>query len=382
MALPSATVRILLVEDNPGDARLLREILREGSLRFELTHAARLDEALVSLAAAPADVVLLDLSLPDAHGLETVRRTLEAAPDVPIVVLSGLNDETVAVEAVQAGAQDYLVKGEVTHGVVARSLRYAIRRKQMEVERRRLLESEREARERAEAAVRARDDVLHVVSHDLGNSLSAIVVNASVLLRALPEGAGLDEARGRAASVRELARQLQRVRQDLLDVASVEAGRLGVDPEPVEAGTLVRAALEHFAPLAAEKSVAVAAEGEAGEAGGVEVLADRERVLQVFANLVGNAIKFTGEGGRIVVSASPAEEGAVRFTVRDSGCGIPADHLTHVFDRFWRQREGNRSGTGLGLAIARGIVEAHGGRMWAESAPGEGSAFHFTLPAA
>lgn len=240
------------------------------------------------------------------------------------------------------------------------------------------LEREQEARAAAEAAVRARDDVLHVVSHDLGNSLSAIVVTTTVLLRTLPEpepGAG-DDVRRRIASVRELARRMQRLRQDLLDVASIEAGRLSIEWDRWAPGVLAAEAVEAAAPLAAEKGVALDAEVPDGLP---EVEGDRERVLQVLANLLGNAVKFTPAGGHVRLRAG-ADAREVRFSVHDTGPGIPPEHREHVFERFWKVRDSNRHGAGLGLAIARGIVEAHQGRIWVESAPGQGSAFHFTLP--
>jgi signal transduction histidine kinase len=374
---PSAPLRILLVEDNPGDARLIREALRDaGSLDFELKHADRLAAALPLLAAHEADVALLDLSLPDAHGLETVTRALAAAPDVPIVVLTGLDDETVAIQAVQAGAQDYLVKGQAEPGMLARALRYAMERKRLEAERARLLEAEHQARTAAEAAVRARDEVLRIVAHDIGNSLSAVKIHALVLERTLPAGDG--EARKRTAAIRDLTAQMDRLRQDLLDVAAIEAGRLAVEPVELEVGAVVAEAVESLAGVAAEKGVALSSTVEAGLP---RVFADRERVLQVLANLAGNAVKFTPSGGRVEVSA--AREGdEVRVAVHDTGPGIAAEDLSYVFDRFWQARSTRRAGAGLGLAIAKGIVEAHGGRISAESTAGEGSTFAFTLPVA
>jgi signal transduction histidine kinase len=370
-------LRILLVEDNPGDARLIRETLRDAdSLDFELQHADRLATALPLLAAHAADVVLLDLSLDDAHGLETVTRALAAAPGVPIVVLTGLDDETAAIQAVQAGAQDYLVKGQVEPGMLVRALRYAIERKRLEAERARLLEAEHEARTAAEAAVRARDEVLRIVAHDIGNSLSAVKIHALVLERTLPAGDG--EARKRIAAIRDLTAQMDRLRQDLLDVTAIEAGRLAVEPGELAVGAVIAEAVESLAGGAAEKGVALAA---AVEQGLPRVFADRERVLQVLANLAGNAVKFTPSGGRVEVSA--AREGdEVRVAVRDTGPGIAAEDLPYVFDRFWQARSTRRAGAGLGLAIARGIVEAHGGRIGAESTVGEGSTFAFTLPVA
>lgn len=370
-------LRILLVEDSPGDARLLRELLREaGSLRFELAHVERLAEARAHMTEQGADVVLLDLSLPDAHGMETVTGMLEAAPEAPIVVLTGLDDETTAVRAVQAGAQDYLVKGQVEGGLLARSIRYARERKRLELERAQLLAREREARATAEAAVRGRDEVLRVVAHDLGNSLSAVLVTATVLLRTLPDDGPGEKTRRRVDNIRQLAEQMHRLRQDLLDVAMLDAGQLSLEWGPLGPATLVETLLERFGPLAAERSI----ELEARLANGLpRVRADESRLFQVMANLLGNAIKFTPPGGRVVLGAQRDEE-EVRFSVADSGPGIPPENLPRLFDRFWTTRAGNPHGAGLGLAIARGIVEAHGGRIWAESRPGEGSTFSFTLP--
>jgi two-component system sensor kinase FixL len=236
------------------------------------------------------------------------------------------------------------------------------------------LEQAREATAAAQAAVHARDDVLHVVSHDLGNSLSAIVVNTTVLLKTLPPDS--EEVRQRVASVRDLARRMQRLRQDLLDVASIEQGGLSIEWDSWHPGAVVSESVEAFAPLTAEKGIELSAQVDDDVP---EVEGDRERVLQVLANLLGNAVKFTQPGGRVLlrVEAAPDE---VRFSVRDTGPGIAPENQAHVWDRFWKSRTANRHGAGLGLAIARGIVEAHGGRISLESAPGEGSTFTFTLP--
>jgi signal transduction histidine kinase len=372
-----APVRILLVEDNPGDARLLRFTLAEAeSLRFELVHAARLSEALDHVREGPADVVLLDLSLPDAHGMETVTRMLDAAPAVPIIVLTGLTDETVAVQAVQAGAQDYLVKGSVDGGTLARAIRYAMERKRMEMERAGLLRNEQEARAAAEAAVNARDEVLRIVAHDIGNSLSAVKIHAMVLERTLPPGDV--EARKRTEAIRNLTQQMDRLRQDLLDVAAIEAGRLSFEPGETALAEVVDDVLGTVAGMAAEKSLAVESRVSAELPA---VWADRERLHQVLSNLVGNAVKFTPARGRIRVSAE-RDGDDVRVAVEDTGPGIPAEHLENVFDRFWQARSTRRAGAGLGLAIARGVVEAHGGRIEARSEVGRGTTFEFTLPVA
>ncbi|HEU4561230.1 MAG TPA: PAS domain S-box protein [Longimicrobium sp.] len=228
----------------------------------------------------------------------------------------------------------------------------------------------------AQSAIRAREDVLHVVSHDLGNSLSAIIVTTTVLLRTLPEDEANAELRKRISSIRDLARRMQRLRQDLLDVASIETGRLAIEWDQFAPAALAQEAASDFSGLAGEKRVTV----ECDVAEGLpELVGDRERIMQVLANLLGNAVKFTPEDGRVGVRAR-LDGTDVRFEVWDTGSGIPTEHLGHVFNRFWKVRTANRHGAGLGLAIAKGIVEAHDGRIWAESEPGRGSTFVFTLP--
>jgi phosphoserine phosphatase RsbU/P len=379
--MPDQVVRILLVEDNPGDARLIRETLREAvSFRFELTHEHRLGGARERCLEGAIDVVLLDLSLPDAHGLQTVTECLGFAPRLPIVVLTGLDDETVAVQAVQAGAQDYLVKGQVESTLLVRSIRYAMERKRLDLERLQLLAREREARGLAEGAVRARDEVLRVVSHDLGNSLSAVKIHAVVLGRVLGlRGEPLEEEVGtRIEAIKDLVLQMNRLRQDLLDIASIEAGHLSIEPSTQEVSALLDSALQTLRDRLEEKAIRLEVKVEEETP---PVLADRGRVLQVLGNLLGNAAKFTPDEGRITVRADRVG-GMVRFSVSDSGMGIAPEHLPHIFDRFWKMKSGNPGGTGLGLAIARGIVEAHGGSIEARSRQGQGTTLTFTLPAA
>ncbi len=383
--MAESLVRILLVEDNPGDARLIRETLREAtSLRFELCHVERLGDARDHCDRQAVDVVLLDLSLSDARGLDTVSQCLSFAAELPIIVLTGLDDERVAVQAVQAGAQDYLVKGQVDSTLLVRSIRYAVERKRLDLERSQLLTREREVRAAAEAAVAARDEVLRVVSHDLGNSLSAVKIHAVVLGRVLSqrEEEPEHELSTRIEAIKDLVTQMHRLRQDLLDIASIDAGRLSVETGAHAVGALVESAVATIWDRATEKSIRLEVATDSND---LIVQADRGRVLQVLGNLLGNAIKFTPEGGSVTVEVAEEEIGSfgpmVRFTVTDTGVGIAAEHLPHVFDRFWKMKSGNPGGTGLGLAIARGIVEAHGGAISVNSRAGERTAISFTIPA-
>jgi PAS domain S-box-containing protein len=236
-----------------------------------------------------------------------------------------------------------------------------------------LLAAAQAARTEAEHATRQRDEMLGIVSHDLRNPLSTIGMCASVLADATTEP---EERQRLADTMHESIRWTQRLIADLLDIASIEAGGLSINPKAIDPMITIGRALALFELPVAERSIKLQA---AGGEHLPQLRADPERVLQVLSNLLGNALKFTPAGGTIAVGAEH-KDGAVVFSVRDSGSGISADHLPHVFDRRWQADKGSIHGTGLGLAIARGIVEAHGGRIWVASAPGKGSAFHFSIP--
>jgi signal transduction histidine kinase len=304
---------------------------------------------------------------------------------------------TVADEHLQdAGASSHqlaVVEMERRHEDQARRMERSVAKEELESERAAhaealsaLLALEREQtdqdltaeRARADQAIRSRDEFLAMASHDMRNLLGGIALSAAAL-RDVPAG----EA-GKAATLRQSQRiqrftaRMSLLVDDLLDVVSIEAGRLAVVPRHQDATELVRETLETFRPAAASKNVSLHAEVKPGS-----LLArfDRERVLQVLSNIVGNAIKFSPEGARveIVVETIDLE---IRFAVADSGGGIAPEKLELIFERFWQSAQRDRGSLGLGLYIARCIVEAHGGRIWAESQPAQGSTFFFTLPAA
>lgn len=226
--------------------------------------------------------------------------------------------------------------------------------------------------EEAEETIDAREQVLKIVSHDLRNPLNTISMTASLLL---DNPDATEQQKTHLARIKRAGARMNRLIQDLLDVAKLEAGRVAIDAKRLEVAPLMREACEMLAPLAAEKSLVL----ECSAADGLPtVMADSGRILQVLSNLTGNAIKFTPAGGRIVLRAEPELRG-VRFSIRDTGPGIPPDQLAQIFGRFWQANPADRRGIGLGLTIAKGIVEAHGGRIWCESRVGEGTTFHFTL---
>jgi PAS domain S-box-containing protein len=246
--------------------------------------------------------------------------------------------------------------------------------KRAEEERDALLEREQLARAVAESAVRARDDILAIVSHDLRNPLNIVAMSADLI------GSEITEERKAAqlAIMRRAIAGMNGLIEDLLDVSQIASESFSVAPEPVDAASFLDDARGMFEPLLARKNQRFEC---AGLPHALVVLADRRRVSQVLSNLIGNATKFTPEGGRITLDVTPSGEFA-RFAVSDTGPGISRHDLAHIFDRFWQARRVRRGGVGLGLAITKGIVEAHGGSISAESHAGVGTTFVFTLPRA
>jgi PAS domain S-box-containing protein len=233
----------------------------------------------------------------------------------------------------------------------------------------------------AQRAVRARQDTIAIVSHDLKSPLNAILLNTSALRRLLRKlEASSPELHAKfeplVTSTEKAAHQGGQLIIDLLDFGKMESGTFTVSRHPVELRHLLEEVLETFRPLALDRSITLESTVAAG---GCTVSCDSNRVAQVVSNLVGNAFKFTLAGGQVLVQAEKQEQGAL-ISVRDTGKGIAADVLPRIFERYWQPEESRRQGAGLGLSIAKGIVEAHGGRIWVESRPGAGTTFFFTLP--
>jgi signal transduction histidine kinase len=234
-------------------------------------------------------------------------------------------------------------------------------------------DAERERRHVAELVAQAREEVLGVVAHDLRNPLNVIISSTDLLLNE-------DLDRARRTELLEVAlragRRMNRLIGDLLDTVRLHAGKLALDLEDVSVAAIFKDADDMFRPLAEKRQIAIEI---APAAEGLAVRADPLRVSQVLGNILGNALKFTPERGKIVLRAS-SNGRQVRIDVIDNGPGISASDLEHLFDNFWQAQRNDNRGVGLGLAIAKSVVEAHGGRIWCESTPGKGTTFSFTLP--
>ena len=225
----------------------------------------------------------------------------------------------------------------------------------------------------AESALAMRDEVLAIVAHDLRTPLDAILTSVAFLI----DVEHSEEERRRLLSViRRSVSGMHRLIDDLLDVARMESGAFSVDLHPFDLGALVRDVTEQFQRQALNAGLTLECDVDGGF---ITVTADRHRIAQVFQNLVGNAVKFTPAGGRVVVAVARGDQCGVRCSVADTGAGIAPDDLSRLFERFWQARRYRRGGAGLGLAIARGIVQAHGAQLEVESELGKGTTFSFRL---
>jgi signal transduction histidine kinase len=232
-------------------------------------------------------------------------------------------------------------------------------------------------RARSDREIAQRDDFLGMVSHDLRNLLGGIVMSATILSQKSADSEDGAEVKAGTARIERYAARMNRLIGDLVDVASIDAGILAMTRVRADGRKLVAEAVETFRAAAAAKRIGFEVDVAAEE----ELVADfdHERLLQVFANLISNALKFTAQDTTITVRAARDGE-ALHFSVTDRGIGVPAEMLELIFERFWQVGKNDRRGTGLGLYISRCIVDAHGGKIWAESVVGAGTTVHFTIP--
>lgn len=363
-------LRILLIDDDELDRMAVKRALRAADLPIDLDEATTGEEGLERLRRGAYECVLLDYQLPDLDGIGVLRAAEEEGIATPFVALTGRGDEDLAVALMKAGATDYVTKSSLSTERLTRAIRYARRVYQAEVQ-------AREATAALEEAVEARDSMLAVVSHDLRNPLNAFATSLALLQELLknpePTVARTLDAMDRSA------KQMNRLLEDLLDVARIEGGRLSVEREPLPVADLLDEVYETFLPQARERELEIRPEVAEERA---TLHGDRWRLLQVLSNLVGNAIRVTPAGGTIRVGAVATDNGHLRLYVADTGPGIAEEDIPHLFQPFWQSRHTARGGAGLGLAIARGIVEAHEGVIRAESTIGQGATFFLELPIA
>lgn len=396
--------RILIVDDEPGVTVTLQAILEQEG--YEVMAALTAAEAQQLIATVPFDAALLDVRIDEADGLDLLAELQECQPDCCAIMLTGYASLESAVRAIRHGAYDYLTKPcdldelkltvarAIERGMLTRQLRErlkeleqanaTIRALNEDLQRRveaataelsRKVAELSETTRRLEEAQRLREEFISMVVHEIGQPLTNISGYAQLLERGKVSG----EARVRAVStIAAETRRLRRLVHDLADAARMAAGRFQVELSECDLAAIAREQVELARARTERHTVRLEA-----PAGLPPVRCDPDRMAQVFSNLIGNAVKYAPGGCiRVVLRA---EAGCIYGSVSDEGPGIPAAELDTVFQPYVRLRQsegGEAAGSGLGLYIARGIVEAHGGRIWVESAPGQGTTFTFCLPLA
>lgn len=350
---------VLLIEDDRDHAALLQRQLGEaGDRRVEVRWTDRLSSAEKLLRGDRFDAVLTDLRLPDSDVSETLGRLMAIAPELPVIVLTSIDEPELATQAVQQGAQDYLVRSQITEDLLQRSIRYAIERS-------------RHAQE-LERSNRDLERFAHLVAHEVKTPLSIVQYCCDLLERSKERLDG--EAWEFVIATRNAVQGLGETIEELLQYAS--AGAHNATLMPVDSESLLNEALSNLQLTISETGARISHETLP------TVTADMAQLRLLFQNVIANAVKYHRPGVAPEVRVSATRDGRYwRFSVTDNGIGIEPQHQERIFGIFERLHSSEAyPGTGIGLAICKRIVEQHGGRIWVESTAGQGSTFFFTLP--
>lgn len=358
-------INIFLVEDDPSDCRLVKLALAKSRqpVEFTVQTAGSLAECLECLKNNSFDLMLLDLGLPDSHGLATVDKVCEACPNIPVVVLTGLADEEVGVEAIKRGASDYLVKSKFFRDLLVRTIRYSLEREQAK-------EALEGLNGKLSLANRELCDFTYIAAHDLKSPLHGIKILAEWV--STDYGNKLDE-KGRE-QMDLLMRQVDRIYgliDGILEYSKVSQGK--EEQVQVNLNELVPEVIDMVVP---PENIAITVESELPV-----VECGKTQIIQIFENLLGNAVKYMDKPQGQIRIGCVAEDGFWKFSVKDNGPGIAEEHFERIFKIFQKLSPPDEvESTGIGLAVVKKIVELYGGNVWVESKPGQGSTFFFTLP--
>lgn len=370
----NSRIHILLIEDNPMDAQLIRDLLADAMqnqrnpTHFQLNHVRRLEDGLQKIRQQIFDIIILDLSLPDSFGLGTFSRVADVAPNTPIVLLTGIDDELLALDAMQQGAQDYLVKNDVNSSAfLSRAIRYAI-------ERHRLVSELSHKASELEARNAALDAFSHTMAHQIRGPLSQVIGYAEYAQNTY--GQEMEEdIRHIFNRILQSGLKMNNMISEILLLASVRS-QTDVELFPLDMKRIVsevrkrlRLQIEEYeAELHTPASWPVAK----GHAPWLE---------EVWVNYISNALKYGGTPPKLKLGARQ-ESDVIRFWVEDNGPGINPEDKSRLFKTHSRLHEPRVRGEGLGLSIVLRIVQRLGGNVGVESQLGRGSVFWFTLPTA
>ncbi|WP_299414085.1 hybrid sensor histidine kinase/response regulator [Acaryochloris sp. IP29b_bin.148] len=394
---PDESIQVLLVEDNPGDAFLIQGMLgvkrSDDAIQYQLTHVDKLEDALSALQKQNFSAILLDLSLPDSHGLETLEKVLSHSPTLPIVVFTGLDDETVAMQAVQQGAQDFLVKGQVTPGSLTHAIRYSIERQQNElalkqktIELERVNKALRKRSLELEAANTELEAFNYTVSHDLRNPLTGIKTGCALLTAYMgDQDPRLQKYLG---TIQDYTRHMATLLEGLLQLSNI--GRNPIQPQTVNLSSTVQTIARQLLQQEPERNVKFVIPTH------ILVEGDTHLLWVALENLLGNAWKYTsalnhaqiefGKTKLTEVSQHPpnADETIAPdqpiFFIRDNGPGFDMSQAERIFLPFQRLTSAEDfSGSGIGLSTVQRIIHCHGGQIWFDAAVNQGATFYWTL---
>ncbi len=382
----NGTKHILLIEDNPDHALLAKKSLeRSGEMNVLVSDTGT--DGLMKLKSEHFDLVISDYQLPDISGLELLRHAKDEHIASPFIILTGRGDEQTAVSAMRAGAYDYVIKDEAYLHILPRAAKEAIDRFQADGVQRKL---EQIIFEKNKQLAQANKELLQLdelktqfiasVTHEFRTPLNA----ARESLALIQEGMFGNDKKQQDHMFEIMIRNIERLGKlidDLLDFSKLEAGKMRMEMEPCTVEDMVKETAETLGDLARSRKLML----EIGNLDVPDVVCDRNRVIQVLTNLLGNAIKFTPPEGKIKIWADAVLDGKVKVSIQDSGKGIDPKMHMKIFEKFeqiGRSVPGSElKGTGLGLSICRHIIEKHGGSIWVESEINKGSTFMFTLPA-
>jgi len=380
-------LNLLVVEDNEDHVFLVLKTLQRSFSKAKIEIARNLAEALIKIKEVRYHLILADYNLPDGNGLGILRQLNLEKSEIPFVMLTGAGDEKLAVEAMQEGAYDYLVKDELCLKTLAKTLEAALVKCEERKEKERLQNEVREknlALERANEELkkldRLKSEFIASVSHEFRTPLNSVRESVSLIA----DGAvKVGEPKGTRV-LEILKNNIERLKiliEDLLDFSKLEAGRMKLDKNFHDPVDIVCEVADSMKQIAQKKGLILLWESELS---GVEVFADKSRIVQVLMNLVENAIKFTPSPGQITILCRAEGDATIKIIVKDTGIGIAKEDLLRVFEKFEQVRRNHPGvdvrGTGLGLAISKQLVELHGGTIGVESELGKGSEFYFALP--
>ncbi|MDJ0661007.1 MAG: hybrid sensor histidine kinase/response regulator [Crocosphaera sp.] len=381
----TSVIKVLLIEDNLAESRLLHEVLKGATKQeFRLFHEKRLQDALKQLQTQTFDIILLDLTLPDSQGLDSLVPIISQKSHIPIVVLTNMNDEELALDAVRKGAQDYLVKRHITLDILVRSICYAIERKQMEEklkEANQALEKRVEERTiqllKAQELNQLKSEFVSMLSHDFRNPLNTILLSAG-LLEESHNQLTREQQLAYFQMIRQAVQDMNELLSEVLLLGKADSGKLKVNFTELDLKEFCQKII-HSLHLSFENNNQIILNFEGYFPNKLE-LWDEKLLWHILHNLLNNALKYSPKGGKILVDIIGHEK-SVTFRIQDQGIGISQASQKHLFEPFYRaDNVDNISGTGLGLSIVYKCVEAYEGDISVESELNSGTTFTVILP--